>query len=310
MGYHQAKWHSAKTTRCFSNHEYGMESKDFAARGNSKYVRRLPTKSFLITVLTINNMNNPKFSIITVCYNSEKTIAQTIESVLMQSYPNIEYIIIDGSSTDGTVRIAESYKDRFQCHGILYKIVSEPDNGIYDAMNKGIGLASGDIVGTLNSDDFYSDRFVLDEVYNLMSKSSAQSFFADVVYIKDKQDKPVRYYSSKHFNTKRFKFGFMPAHPSFFTYRDNYLSYGCYKTDYRIAADYELLVRFLYTKGISYCYAPRPVVKMRMGGVSTKSIISNYILNKEIIRACAENGIYTNMFLLSLKYFLKIREVM
>lgn len=248
-----------------------------------------------------------KFSIITVTYNSSSTVQGTIESVLSQTYPNIEYIVIDGCSKDDTVDIIKEQEPKF--NGRMCWI-SEKDKGMYDAMNKGIRMATGDVVGIINSDDFYHRNDIIAEIAKTFEDDNVQATFADVRFVHpDDLNKTVRYYSSKNFSPNRFRFGFMPAHPSFFTYKKNFETFGYYQTDYKIAADYELLIRFLYTHKLAYKYLHLDVMKMRTGGMSTASWRSNVILNKEIVRACKENGIYTNMFILSLKYFVKVFEL-
>ena len=238
-----------------------------------------------------------KLSIITVVYNNKETIRDAIESVLSQTYKDIEYIIVDGASSDGTVEIIESYGDK------ISKFITEPDNGLYDAMNKGLALATGDVVGILNSDDFYVDEFVIEKVVKVFEEKEVDSLFADLVYVKpDNLDKIVRHYDSSHFTPAKFAYGWMPAHPTFFVKREMYERYGLFKTDYIIAADYELLVRFLYRHKVSYYYLQEVITKMRTGGVSTNGIKSNWILNREIVRACAENGLKTNMFKVLSKY--------
>lgn len=245
-----------------------------------------------------------KISIITVSYNASETIENTIKSVLDQTYDNVEYIIIDGGSTDSTVEIIKQYKDK------LSYFISEPDKGIYDAMNKGILKATGDIIGILNADDFYIDNNVLLTISRTFEKKNVDAVFADLIYVRPNNlDKIVRYYSSKNFHPNKFAYGWMPAHPTFFVKRSIYEKYGLFKTNYKIAADYELLVRFLYKHKVSYYYLSEVLIKMRTGGVSTKNLKSNWILNKEIVRACHENGIKTNMFKLSLKYVKKIFEL-
>jgi glycosyltransferase involved in cell wall biosynthesis len=247
-----------------------------------------------------------KISLITVCYNSAQNLHSTIQSVLHQTYPDIEYILVDGHSQDTTVDIIRSCEPAFA--GRL-KWLSEPDQGMYDAMNKGIRMATGEIVGILNSDDFYNYPDCIETIAKVFEDESIEACFADVRFVKsDHLDKTVRYYSSAKFNPKKFRFGFMPAHPTVFVRKKYFDEIGYYKTDYRIAADYELLIRFLYIQKLSYHYLPLDLVKMRTGGKSTKSWKSNYILNKEIVRACKENGIYTNLFILSLKYFRKVFE--
>jgi glycosyltransferase involved in cell wall biosynthesis len=251
-----------------------------------------------------------KISIITVCRNSESTIGDTIKSVLAQTCSDIEYIIIDGGSTDKTLEIIKNSELKFKNSNIAFKWISEKDDGMYDAMNKGIRMASGEIAGTLNADDFYNKSDCLEKIAAVFDDKNIDSCFADVRFVKSENiSKTVRYYSSAKFNPKKFRFGFMPAHPSFFVRKKYFDKIGYYKIDYQIAADYELLIRFLYTKKISYKYLPFDIVTMRTGGKSTKSLKSNYILNREIVRGCRENGIYTNMFLLCFKYFIKIFEL-
>jgi len=246
-----------------------------------------------------------KVSIITVVYNSRFTISDTIESVLSQDYSEIEYIIVDGLSSDGTQEIIRSYGDR------ITHFVSEKDKGIYDAMNKGIKIASGDIIGILNSDDFYVNNDVISTVVKEFEANNFDSVFADLVYVKrEKPEKIVRYYDSSYFNLKKFAYGLMPAHLTFFVKRNIYERYGLFKIDYKIASDYELLTRFLSKYQISYSYIPKVIIKMRTGGLSTKSLKSNWILNKEIVRACAENGINTNIFKIYSKYFSKFLQLL
>ncbi len=245
-----------------------------------------------------------KVSIITVCFNSEKTIRDTIESVLSQDYSNIEYIIVDGASTDSTMDVVSEY------HEQITKVISEPDKGIYDGMNKGIIAATGDVVGILNSDDFYANNDVIPCVVREFEAKNVDSVFADLVFItrKDPQ-KIVRYYDSSCFNPEKFNYGWMPAHPTFFVKRSIYERYGLFKTDYKIASDYELLTRFLAKYKISYSHIPKVIIKMRIGGLSTKNLKSNWILNKEIVRTCAENGIKTNIFKVYSKYFTKCLQL-
>ncbi|MBS4067759.1 MAG: glycosyltransferase [Sulfurimonas sp.] len=237
-----------------------------------------------------------KISIITVVWNNEKTIKDAIESVLGQTYKDIEYIIIDGASSDGTVEVVKSYGNK------ISKFLSEPDNGLYDAMNKGIALATGDVVGILNSDDFYIDNGVIERVMKEFEKSQADSVFADLVYVKsDNLNKVVRYYDSSHFTPQRFAYGWMPAHPTFFVRRWVYEKYRLFRTDLKIAADFDILARFLYTHKISYSYMKEVLVKMRLGGVST-SLSSIWINNIEQLRICRQNSIDTNIFKIISKY--------
>lgn len=248
-----------------------------------------------------------KLSLITVTFNSACTIKDTIESVLAQTYEDYEYLIIDGASKDGTVDIIKSYEPLFK--GKM-KWISEKDKGMYDGINKGIRMATGDVVGIINSDDFYHRADIFSIINKAFEESpSVQSIYGDVRFVRpDNLDKTVRYYSSKNFKPSKFRWGWMPAHPTFFTYRKNFEKFGCYKVDYKIAADFELLTRFLRSHALSSKYVPVDFMKMRTGGKSTSGLKSNWVLNKEIVRACKENGIYTNMFMLSLKYFAKVFE--
>lgn len=237
-----------------------------------------------------------KISIITVVWNNKKTIKDAIESVLGQTHKDIEYIIIDGASTDGTVEVVKSYGNK------ISKFVSEPDNGLYDAMNKGIALASGDVVGILNSDDFYIDNGVIERIVKEFEEKQTDSVFADLVYVKSENlDKIVRHYDSSYFTPQKFAYGWMPAHPTFFVKKWVYEKYGVFRTDLKIGADFDILARFLYTHKISYSYMKEVLVKMRLGGVST-SFSSIWINNIEQLRVCRQNGIDTNIFKILSKY--------
>lgn len=243
-----------------------------------------------------------KISIITVTYNSESTLKDTIESVLRQDYPHVEHILIDGNSSDNTVKIIESYAH-------ITNWISEKDKGLYDAINKGIHRATGDIIGILNSDDFFPNEKVLSIIAEQFKDPEVDAVIGDIAFVKPENlERIVRHYSSANFHPKKFAAGYMPAHPSFYVRKKFYDAYGGYKLDYKIAADYELLIRFMHTKGIRFRYIPEILVYMRTGGVSNQSPMSRYVLNKEIVRACAENGIKTNMARLSMKYFNKIFE--
>lgn len=244
-----------------------------------------------------------RVSIITVCYNNATTIKDTIESVLRQSYEDIEHIIVDGASTDGTIEIINSYKRH------VSQFISEEDNGMYEAMNKGIRMATGDVIGILNADDFFSADDVIEIMVGELNKSNTDAILGDVQFVKpDDINKVVRYYSSERFHPGSFKYGFMPAHPGFYVKRKYFEQFGYYKEDYQIASDYELLIRFLYRFKLSYRYIKKPIVTMRTGGVSNRSFKSRIVLNREILRACRENGIKTNLLNIYSKYFWKIFE--
>ena len=242
-----------------------------------------------------------KISIITVVYNNVDTIAQTIESVLGQDYNDVEYIVVDGQSTDGTVELIKKYE------GNIAKFVSEMDDGIYDAMNKGIRMATGDLIGILNGDDFFNSHTTLSQIADAFIRDEKlDATIADIVFVRDNdQEKVIRHYSAKKWRPSRFAWGYMPPHPSFFCRKKIYERLGYHKTDYKIAADYELLIRFLLVNRINFKYLPLITTKMRMGGASTKNLNSNIILNKEIKRGCTENNVYTNYWMIYSKYLFK-----
>ena len=249
-----------------------------------------------------------KISIVTVTYNSASTLRDTIESVLAQTYKNIEYIVVDGLSKDDTMDIVREYEPRF--NGRM-RYVSEKDSGLYDAMNKGIKMATGEVVGIINSDDFYHRKDIIQLVAETMSDKRVQAVYGDVRFVNPNDLKTtVRYYSSRIFRPSLFRYGFMPAHPTFFTYKRFFDEFGYYKLNYKIAADYELLVRFLYGHTVQTQYMQTDFMKMRTGGVSTASVKSNILLNKEIVRACKENGVWTCFPMLMFKYFIKVFELL
>lgn len=245
-----------------------------------------------------------KISLITVSYNSATTIRDTIHSIRTQDYPDIEYIIVDGNSNDNTVEILKENES------LINRWISEPDKGIYDAMNKALTMATGEVVGILNSDDFYATNNIISQVAEAFKDPEVDAVFGDLVFV-DPQNlkRVVRKYSSANWHPKKFAWGFMPAHPTFFVRRKYYEQFGVFKSDYKIAADYELLIRFLYVNKLRYKYLPITMVNMRKGGVSSNGIKSNIILNDEIIRGCRENGISTNVFKVYPKYFIKLFEL-
>lgn len=245
-----------------------------------------------------------KISIITATYNSEATIKDTLESVNAQTYPDIEHIIVDGASKDNTLDLVKKYGKRVSL------IISEPDKGIYDAMNKGIKAATGDVIGILNSDDFFTSDNVISAIVFAFENNDIDAVYGDVHYVNPENlNKCVRYYSSAVFKPSLFKFGLMPAHPSFYVKRSCYEKYGLYSLDYKIASDFDLLIRFLYTHKIKYRYLKKDFVTMRTGGASTKNLNSRMLLNKEDLKACRKYGIATNIFMIMFKYFYKIFEL-
>ncbi|MCB9364229.1 MAG: glycosyltransferase [Flavobacteriales bacterium] len=246
---------------------------------------------------------NPKVSIITVCYNSSKTIEDTIQSVVNQTYDNIEYIVIDGVSTDNTLEIINKYKSQ------ITTIICEKDNGIYDAINKGIDLATGDIIANLNSDDFYIDNNVIADVVATFEKEKTDTLYGDLYYV-DAVDtnKIVRYWKSKKYKEGLFLKGWMPPHPTFFVKKEVYQKFGLFDLQFKSAADYEIMLRFIHRFKASIAYLPRVVVKMRVGGVSNASLSNRIKANKEDRRAWEVNGLKPTAFTLILKPLSKILQ--
>lgn len=247
-----------------------------------------------------------KISIITVVYNSAKTLEDTMKSVLSQTYPDIEYIVVDGASEDSSVDLIRRYEPMFQGR---MKWISEKDDGIYDAMNKGIRMATGDVVGILNSDDYFTADDVIERMVTAFDDDTLDAVYGDIHFIRDGEpDKCVRYYSSKRFSPKWLRFGFMPAHPSFYCRRKVYEKAGLYKTDYAIGSDYEMMVRLFLVNKIKAKYLPLDFVTMRTGGTSTRNMKSRLQLIRDDVRGCRENGIYTNRLMISTKFLYKIFE--
>lgn len=248
-----------------------------------------------------------KISIITAVFNAEKTIADTIKSILNQSYTDIEYIIVDGGSKDNTVDIIKKYEPDF--NGRL-RWISERDNGIYDAMNKGIRMATGEVIGILNSDDFFSSDDVVSCINKAFTEHNVDAIYGDIHFVNDNNlNKTVRYYSSRIFNRSLMRLGFMPAHPSFYIRKKCFDKIGLYNTSYRIAADFEFLLRAIFINRIKTQYIAKDFVTMRTGGVSTSGIGSHKRIMKEHLRAFKENNVYTNRLLLSTRYLYKIYEI-
>lgn len=247
-----------------------------------------------------------KISLITVTYNAGGVLCCAIESALHQTYSNLEYIIVDGASKDNTLDIIRAYEPQFQGR---MKWISEPDRGLYDAMNKGIRMATGDVVGILNSDDFFTSNDVLEKVAECFADNDVDAVYGDIHFVRsDDLNRCVRYYSSRIFRRGLMRLGFIPAHPSFYCRRECFEKYGCYKTDYKIAADFDLLLRFIYVHRIRIKYLPVDMVTMRLGGASTSGLKSRMTCMKEHLRSFRENGVKTNRFLLSLRYFYKLTE--
>ena len=225
-------------------------------------------------------------SIITVTYNNQKTVEHTIQSVLNQTYPNIEYIIINGKSTDGTLEKIKKYKNK------ISKVVSEADQGMYDALNKGIEIATGEVIGFLHADDFYNDKYVIEKIANIFNTQNIDSLYGDLEYVSaSNPEKIIRNWKAGQFSIKELKKGWMPPHPTFFVKKEVYTKLGVFNLKFRIAADYDLMLRFLGKHKISTIYLPKVLVKMRWGGTSNRSISNIIQKSKEDYISLKENNI-------------------
>ena len=271
-----------------------------------------------------------KISLITACYNSEATIRTAIESVLSQKSVDIEYIVVDGGSKDGTMDIVKEYATRQSsqtvrqsvnpsiCQSpISLKWISERDQGMYDAINKGIKMATGDVVGILNADDMFESEDTLAHVVEAFGSGGVGSggvgervdcVYADIRFVKDDLQTTSRYYSAKYWKPWMLQWGKMPPHPSVYIRRELFEKYGLYKLGYDIAADYELLIRYLRMAKLNTRYLNECLVRMRMGGKSTRGWKSFKTLNKEIVRGNSENGYFCCFPMLLPKYFFKVFE--
>ena len=245
-----------------------------------------------------------KISIITITYNSAATVEDTIKSVVMQDYPNVEYLIIDGKSKDGTLQIAEKYKDK------ISKVVSEKDKGLYDALNKGIKHASGDIIGMLHSDDLYSNPQVLSKIVKTFQDNpEAEGVYADLVFVnRNDTDKVMRTWESGTYQEGDFLKGWMPPHPTFFVKKAAYEKHGGFNTELKLSADYELMLRLIHKNQIKLAYLNEVIVKMRMGGVSNVSFFVKLKANLEDKMAWKINGIKPKMTTMIMKPLRKLGQ--
>jgi len=245
-----------------------------------------------------------KISVVTVSFNAEKTLGRTLDSVAQQTYSNIEHILIDGGSTDASMHIAEKSGKH------LAKSLSGPDKGIYDAMNKGLDLSTGDVVAFLNADDFYASEEILSQVAEAMVANQLDILTGNVAFFRSgMEDRIARVYNSGRFEIKKLASGLMPAHPALFIRREALLRAGGFKTDYRIAGDFELIARMLTQQKMKMGHLPKIFVKMQLGGISTSGWRARLLMNREILRACAENGIRTNLYKIWLRYPQKLLEL-
>ena len=242
-----------------------------------------------------------KISIITVCYNSAATIEKTFQSVQSQTYNNIEYIVIDGKSKDGTVDIMNDYKS------IITKYISEPDNGLYDAMNRGIELATGDLVGILNSDDVFTDHTILEKIARFHTENDIEASVGNIIKVNE-EGEFIRNYSAENWNPEKLKIGFMPPHPAIFFNRNLYEKYGQYHLDFTIAADYELITRFFLKHKISWKFSDITTTHMLIGGISSSGVGTYQLISKEIKKALIRNNIKFSYVKVQLRGFWKITE--
>lgn len=247
-------------------------------------------------------------SVVTATFNSAGTIRETLDSVLGQTYSNIEHLIVDGQSTDNTMDIIREYEPRYEACGKVLRWVSERDRGLYDAMNKGIGMASGDVIGILNSDDFYTSADVLENVVSGIE--GVDAVYGDIHYVSPADlTKPVRYYSSKRFRRLQMLMGYMPAHPSFYCRASVYKRYGGFDTSYKIGADFEQLFRLIYVNRLSTKYIPCDFVTMRKGGASTDGFHSHLWILRDHFRAYVAHKVPWAILLDVLRYPQKLFSI-
>ena len=258
-----------------------------------------------------------KVSLITACYNSAATIKTAIDSVRAQSGVDIEYIVVDGGSTDGTVDVIKEYADKthnsqLTTHNFSFRWISERDKGMYDAINRGIKMATGDVVGILNADDVLTDDTTLAHIAQAFGEH-VDCVYADIRFVKQgetvealRNAKTVRYCSAAKWKPWMFRFAAMVPHPSFYVRRECFGRLGGYSLDYRICSDFELELRYLYLAKLKAAYLPECVVVMRMGGASTAGWRSNVEINREDLRALRAHGIWSCLPLIYLKYLFKI----
>ena len=244
-----------------------------------------------------------KSSIITVVFNGEKTIARAVESIYSQLGVDVEHIIIDGDSTDNTVSILKKYKEKISI------FLSEPDHGIYDAMNKGVTLATGEIIGILNADDYYAANDVLSSILKLFESKDPDAIFGNVEYFDaNKEAYSKRVYRSSRFEPRKLCQGLMPAHPALFLQRRVYERFGLFNPKYKIAGDFDLIARIFKGNDLDYVSLDRVLTRMQTGGISTQGLKSTILLNREIMQSCRENQIPTNLLKIFSRYPRKLLE--
>jgi len=243
-------------------------------------------------------------SVITVVYNNFEHVRNTIESVLSQDYLLIEYVVIDGGSTDGTLDVIEEYLDRISI------FLSEPDGGIYDALNKGIVSASGDVVAILHSDDLFCDEYVVSDMVKKISDTKSEFCFSDMVIVDSISNKVLRYYMAGYFDRWMFRIGWMPPHPTCFIKKSLFEEFGLYSLEYKVAGDFDFLVRIFYGREISWSYLDRITVKMQQGGVSNSGLKSKKIIASEINYSLQANQVWSHPIFQLGRYIIRLIEML
>lgn len=245
-----------------------------------------------------------KFSIITVSFNNAAFIAETIESVLAQDHTEIEYIIVDGASTDGTVDIVKGYSER------IHTFISEPDKGVYDAMNKGVHAATGDVIGFVNADDMLASIDVISTLNTAFEVGDEDAIYGDACMV-DANDvqKVKRFWKGGEYSREQFRKGWMPPHLGTYIKRQCYLDHGSFRTDLSVSADYELMLRFMYKHKVSARYLPKVIVRFRLGGVSNRSLAHIWKANVEVYRSWKLNDLRISPFIIFQKPLRKLRQI-
>jgi len=249
-------------------------------------------------------MNQLSVSIITVVFNNVVYLRGAVESVLSQDYPFVEYIIIDGGSNDGTLDIIEEYRDKVSV------FLSEPDDGIYDALNKGVNVAKGDVIAILHSDDIFCDEYVVSDMMKKMFDTKSEFCFSDMVIIDGLSNKVLRYYMASYFSRWMFRIGWMPPHPTCFIKKSLFSEVGLYSLEYKVAGDFDFLLRIFYSRDINWSYLDRITVKMRQGGVSNSGLMSKKIIAKEINQSLHSNNVWSLSIFQLGRYFIRLLELL
>ena len=244
-----------------------------------------------------------KVSIITVVWNNKETIKDSINSVLNQTYADIEYIVVDGSSSDGTIEIVQGYGDK------ITHFISEPDEGLYDALNKGIKLASGEVIGILHSDDLFSDGLVVSDMVNRMTDTGAELCFSDLIIVDRSRKKILRYYMAHYYKQWLFRIGWLPPHPTCFMKKSLFQEFGLYSTKYKGAGDFDFLVRIFYGRDIKWAYLNRITVKMQYGGISNSGWRSKIRNSQEISKILQDNNVFSLIIFQLLRYCIRLIEI-